>query len=251
MPWQGHCDRHRQLRSRCAEHGCATLTRTGSLAVYLHPCDSMHGDLGIVASGDVAVVLSDDGETEETLALLPHFRARTVPIIAIVGNARSTLARSSSAVIDASVGKEADPLDIFSVAHAAVALVIGDALAIALMRRKGVALQQIALNQPAGRRARRLTLKVYDLMHDDGSRYTVSPDASWFEIISTISKCGSGAVNVVDDASYLLGILTDGDLRRAVQNIAPAEIETLCADSIMTKSPIVVSLIASPTKLYS
>jgi arabinose-5-phosphate isomerase len=219
----------------------ATLTSTGTLAVYLHPADALHGDLGIVTSDDVAMVLSNSGETDELVVMLPHLKARHVPIIALVGNLRSTLARNADVVMDAAVDKEACPFNLAPTTSTTVALSIGDALAMTLMQVKGLTPEGFALNHPAGRLGKRLTLRVRDLMHTGIDNPTVSPQASWIEVLTTISKGGLGAVNVVDDLGRLLGIVTDGDLRRLLQRVNQKDLETLTAATMMTTNPTVVS----------
>jgi arabinose-5-phosphate isomerase len=219
----------------------ATLTSTGTLAVYLHPADALHGDIGIVTGEDVAIVLSNSGETDELVAMLPYLKCRQVPIIALVGNLRSTLACNADAVLDAAVDKEACPFNLAPTTSTTVALSIGDALAMILMQVKGLTPEDFALNHPAGRLGKRLTLRVRDLMHSGMKHPTVSPQASWIELLSTISQGGLGAVNVVDDAGHLLGIFTDGDLRRLLQKVKYSDLETLTASSVMTPNPVVVS----------
>jgi arabinose-5-phosphate isomerase len=219
----------------------ATLTSTGTLAVYLHPADALHGDLGIVTSDDVAMVLSNSGETDELVVMLPHLKARQVPIIALVGNLRSTLARNADVVMDAAVDKEACPFNLAPTTSTTVALSIGDALAMTLMQVKGLTPEGFALNHPAGRLGKRLTLRVRDLMHAGAENPTVSPQASWIEVLTTISKGGLGAVNVVDELGHLLGIVTDGDLRRLLQKSQHQDLESLTAITIMTANPVVVS----------
>jgi arabinose-5-phosphate isomerase len=219
----------------------ATLTSTGTAAVYLHPSDSLHGDLGIVTSADVAVVLSNSGETDELIAMLPYLKHRQVPIIALVGNLRSTLARNADVVLDASVNKEACPFNLAPTTSTTVALAIGDALAMTLMQAKGLTPEGFALNHPAGRLGKRLTLRVRDLMHSGSDNPTISPEAFWIEVVSAISKGGLGAANVVDSSSYLMGIITDGDLRRSLQKVKPIDLETIKAEAIMTPNPTVVS----------
>ena len=219
----------------------ATLTSTGTAAVYLHPADALHGDIGIVTAEDVTMVLSNSGETDELVAILPYLKCRQVPIIALVGNLRSTLARNADAVIDAGVDKEACPFNLAPTTSTTVALSIGDALAMTLIQVKGLTPEDFALNHPAGRLGKRLTLRVRDLMHSGEETPTVSPQASWIEVLSTISKGGLGAVNVVDDSGYLVGIITDGDLRRLLQKVKQSGLETLTASSMMTQNPVVVS----------
>lgn len=219
----------------------STLTSTGTAAVYLHPADALHGDLGLIAQADVIIVLSNSGETDELIAMLPHLKRRNVPIIAIVGGTNSTLARNAHAVLDASVEQEACPLNLAPTTSAIVALAIGDALAATLMQVKGVTTQDFAVNHPGGRMGKRLTLRVFDLMHGGADNPTVSPDASWTRIARAISKGGLGAVNVTDDAGRLTGIITDGDLRRSLEKVKAVNLEELTAAQIMTKNPVVVT----------
>ena len=157
----------------------STLTSTGTAAVYLHPSDALHGDLGLVAPIDVVVLLSNSGETDELIAMLPHLKHRHVPIIAVVGNLNSSLARNADAVLDASVEHEACPLNLAPTTSTIVALAIGDALAATLMEVKGITSQDFALNHPAGRLGKRLTLRVSDLMHSGPDNPVVSPHAQW------------------------------------------------------------------------
>ena len=159
-------------------------------------------------------------------------------MISIVGNTDSTLAAQSDALIDASVDKEACPLNLAPTASTTVALAIGDALAMTLMESKGKTQTDFALNHPAGRLGKRLTLSVRGLMHESPN---VSPDASWLDVVRAISKSSLGAVNVVDQNSKLLGIVTDGDLRRTIERTSPDELSSLTAKSMMTALPITAS----------
>ena len=216
----------------------ATLTSTGTRAVFLHPSDALHGDIGILHSSDVAVILSNSGETDEILGMLPYLKNRGVPLIAIVGNVNSTVARNADAVLDASVDKETCPFNLAPTASTTVALAIGDALALTVMQIKGLTPEDFAFNHPAGRLGKRLTLKVADLMRKGDENPTILPTASWVEVVSAITRGGLGAVNVVTDAGLLAGIITDGDLRRAVQNSSPSEFGKLSAEGLMTRNPI-------------
>ncbi|HEY0386250.1 MAG TPA: KpsF/GutQ family sugar-phosphate isomerase [Pyrinomonadaceae bacterium] len=224
-----------------AEKIAATLTSTGTAAVYLHPSDALHGGLGIVNAEDVVIALSNSGETDEVLTMLPFLKNRQVQLIALVGDVRSTLARSATVVLDASVDQEACPLNLAPTTSTTVALAIGDALAMTLMQVKGLTPDDFALNHPAGRIGKRLTLRVSDLMHGGEENPTIPAEAEWLEVIAAISRGGLGAVNVVDAEGALLGIITDGDLRRALQQIKHDALEHLRSDSIMTRNPIVAA----------
>ena len=224
-----------------AQKIAATLTSVATLAVYLHPCDALHGDLGIVTSADVAVILSNSGETEELIEIIPHLKHRQVPIIAILGKIDSTLAQKADVVLDATVDREACPLNLAPTTSTTVALAIGDALAMTLMQMRSITPEDFAFNHPAGRLGKRLTIKVGDLMHSGDRHPTLLPQASWIEVVSEISRGGLGAVNIVDEQGYLVGLITDGDLRRWMEKIKLVELETLKAGKLMTHSPVVVT----------
>ncbi|HRI02912.1 MAG TPA: KpsF/GutQ family sugar-phosphate isomerase [Pyrinomonadaceae bacterium] len=215
-----------------------TMTSTGTVAVFVNPSDALHGGLGVVAENDVVIALSNSGETEELLAILPALRQRGVKIIAIVGNDSSTLARQANAVLDASVDKEACPLNLAPTASTTVALAIGDAIAMALMEAKGLTPEDFAANHPAGRLGKRLTLTVNDLMHESPN---IDPNATWLEVVKAISKNALGAVNVVGDDEKLIGIVTDGDLRRTIEKTDPSGLASLTASDMMTAGPITAS----------
>ena len=219
----------------------ATLTSTGTAAIYVHPTDALHGDLGIVGPGDVAIVISNSGETDEIVSILPHLKHRRVPIVAVLGNLQSTLARYADALLDASVSKEADPFNLAPTTSTTVAQAIGDALAMTVMKANGVSMEAFALNHPAGRLGKRLTLRVRDLMAGAARNPTVGPDAIWLDIIAAVSRGGLGAVTVVEPDGRLVGLITDGDLRRAIQAFGVAGLDRVRAGQVMTSSPIVVS----------
>ena len=143
-----------------------TFTSTGTVAIFVHPSDALHGGLGVVRNNDVVIALSNSGETDEILAIMPALKKRGVSVVAIVGNVNSTLARSSDVVLDASVDKEACPLNLAPTASTTVALAVGDALAMTLMEARGLTAEDFAANHPAGRLGKRLTLRVESLMHD-------------------------------------------------------------------------------------
>jgi arabinose-5-phosphate isomerase len=212
-----------------------TLVSTGTVAIFVHPSDALHGGLGVVAKGDVVVALSNSGETDELLLILPTLKMRGVKIISIVGNLNSTLARNSDVALDASVDKEACPLNLAPTTSTTVALAIGDALAMTLMEVKNLTEEDFAANHPAGRLGKRLTLKVASLMHESPN---VAPDANWLEVVKAISKFALGAVNVVDTDGKLIGIVTDGDLRRTIEKTAPENFTKLTAEQMMTRHPI-------------
>lgn len=219
----------------------ATMTSAGTAAFYLHPSDALHGGLGIVQPNDLVIVLSNSGETDEIVAMLPYLKNRQVAIVAIVGNLNSTLARRVDVVLDASVDKEACPLNLAPTTSTTVALAIGDALAMTVMKVKGLTSDDFAVNHPAGRLGKRLTLRVGDLMHREGETPTIAVGSSWVEVVRAISKGGLGAVCVVDEAGRLAGIITDGDLRRAIEQTSHESLAKLTCDDFMTSKPAVAT----------
>ena len=215
-----------------------TFTSTGTVAIFVHPSDALHGSLGVVKQGDVILALSNSGETDEILAIMPALMKRGVSVISIVGNLNSSLARTSEVVLDASVDKEACPLNLAPTTSTTVALAIGDALAMTLMEARGLTAEDFAANHPAGRLGKRLTLRVESIMHESPS---ISGDAGWLEVVKAISKHALGAVNVVDNSGKLIGIVTDGDLRRTIERTDASELGRLNASAMMTGDPITAS----------
>ncbi|HEX8637802.1 MAG TPA: KpsF/GutQ family sugar-phosphate isomerase, partial [Pyrinomonadaceae bacterium] len=215
-----------------------TLTSTGTIAVFVHPSDALHGSLGVITRGDVVIALSNSGETDEILLLLPTLKTRGTKLISIVGNTDSTLARQSDVVLDASVDKEACPLNLAPTTSTTVALAVGDAVAMTLMEAKNLTAADFAANHPAGRLGKRLTLRVADLMHESPN---VSPDANWLAVVKAISEHALGAVNVVDAENKLIGIVTDGDLRRTIEKTAPENLAALRAEQMMTGAATVAA----------
>jgi len=224
-----------------AQKIAATMTSVGTAAIYLHPSDALHGGIGIVQPDDVVMVLSNSGETDEIVAMLPYLKNRQVGIIAIVGNLNSTLSRRSDAVLDATVDQEACPLNLAPTTSTTVALAIGDALAMTLMKVKGLTPDDFANNHPAGRLGKRLTLRVADLMHQDSANPKIPSGSSWVEVVRAISKGGLGAVCVVDSTGLLAGIITDGDLRRAIEQTDHDALARLTCDDFMTRTPTVAN----------
>ncbi len=212
-----------------------TLTSTGTVAVFVHPSDALHGSLGVITRGDVVIALSNSGETDEILTLLPALKNRGIKIISIIGNIHSTLAGQSDIVLDASVDKEACPLNLAPTTSTTVALSIGDALAMTLMQSKGLTEKDFAENHPAGRLGKRLTIKVKNLMHESPN---ITKNANWLEVVKAISRYTLGAVNVIDDKQKLIGIITDGDLRRTIEKTLPEDFSRLTAGQMMTADPI-------------
>lgn len=215
-----------------------TMISTGTMAVFVHPSDALHGSLGVITSDDIVIALSNSGETDEIIAIMPMIKRRASAVISIVGNLNSTLARQSNVVLNASVDQEACPLNLAPTTSTTVALAIGDAIAMALMQVKGITEEDFASNHPAGRLGKRLTLTVGDLMHPSPS---IAATAGWIEVVKAISNHALGAVNVVDQHNKLIGIVTDGDLRRTIEKTSTDSLSSLTAAEMMTASPITCS----------
>jgi arabinose-5-phosphate isomerase len=220
----------------------STMTSSGTAALFLHPSDALHGGLGIVTPDDVVILLSNSGETDELLQLLPALKRRKVPLLAIVGNTKSSIAQRADAVIDASVDQEVCPLNLAPTASTTVALALGDAIAMTLMRAKGVTETDFASNHPGGQLGKRLTVCVGDLMHSGSHNPTIADDATLMDIIAAITQFGLGAVNVISADGRLAGIVTDGDLRRVIQRLGrDLEWANLKCDQLMTANPVVTT----------
>jgi len=215
-----------------------TMTSTGTVAVFIHPSDALHGSLGMIREDDVVIALSNSGETDELLAIVPSLKLRGVAIISIVGSLDSSLAKCSDVVLDASVDREACPLNLAPTTSTTVALAIGDALAMTVMEAKGQTAEDFAANHPAGRLGKRLTLKVADLMHPSPN---ILLETGWLAVVKAISDASLGAVNVVSKDGQLLGIVTDGDLRRTIEKTKTEMLSSLSAEQMMTSSPICTS----------
>ena len=220
----------------------ATFSSIGLMAIYLNPLDALHGDLGVVAADDVTLLLSNSGETEELLEILPHLRRRGTARIALVGRLHSSLARCCDVVLDASVDREVCPLNLAPTASTAVAMAIGDALAAVWMERRGISPQDFALNHPAGALGKQLTLTAADLMVPVERLQPLSVSTPLAEVIAHLTAAGMGAGWVAHEVHQqrILGLITDGDLRRALQQRGPEEWKGLKAGDLMTSDPITV-----------
>jgi arabinose-5-phosphate isomerase len=212
----------------------ATLASTGTPAFFVHPAEASHGDLGMIGQGNVVVALSNSGETEEILRLLPGLKRLGVALIAMTGNAESTLARYSDVHLDTSVDREACPLGLAPTASTSAQLALGDALAIALLDARGFTAEDFARSHPAGSLGRRLLLKISDLMHRGEELPRIHSGSSIAEAIMQMTRSRLGLCAVVDDDS-LVGIVTDGDLRRHVDDLG--DIRSTPVARIMTRDP--------------
>jgi len=213
----------------------ATLASTGTPAMFLHPVEGVHGDLGMVRRDDVVIAITKSGETDELFQLFPIFKRLGIPIITFTGNLSSPAAEKSDVVIDVSVEEEACSQNLIPTSSTTAALVMGDALALALLDERHFSSEDFALLHPGGNLGRRLLLKVSDIMHTGTSIPTVSEDANMKETILEMTSKRFGATSVVNGNGELVGIFTDGDLRRLVERTD--DIFKLKAQEVMTKNP--------------
>lgn len=195
----------------------ATLASTGTPAFFLHPAEGIHGDLGMLARKDLLIAISNSGETDEVLKLLPSVKRLDIPVIALTGRPQSTLAKNSDVALDVSVSEEACPLGLAPTASTTATLALGDALAIALLQRRGFKEEDFARFHPGGTLGRRLLLKVRDLMHQGEAVPRVPHTASLREAILEMTSKKLGMTTVVEGDGRLLGVITDGDLRRFLE----------------------------------
>lgn len=213
----------------------ATMNSTGTAAIFLHPADAVHGDLGMVRSDDVVICLSKSGDTEEIRQLMPMFRRLGVKVIAMVGNLSSHLARQSDIVLDTSVEEEACPHDLAPTASTTAMLAMGDALAIALLDKRGFTREEFAMFHPGGNLGKRLLLRVEEMMVSGANVPVVGETVPLSDAIVEMTSKRLGATCIVNAAGQLLGIITDGDLRRLLQRTK--DVTNVTAAEAMTKSP--------------
>lgn len=216
----------------------ATLNSTGTPALYLHPVDALHGDLGVVRKEDVVICISKSGATFEVLQLIPIFKRIGVPIISMVGNMNSQLARLSDYVLNVSVKEEACPYNLAPTASTTATLAMGDALAIALLEKRNFTKENFALFHPGGNLGKRLLLKVEELMVSGKEVPIVNTTTPMKETIIEMTSKRLGATCVIDESGKLVGIITDGDLRRLLQRTE--NVFALTAGEVMTKNPKVI-----------
>ena len=216
----------------------ATFCSTGTASVFLHPAEAVHGDLGIYTPGDATVLISKNGASAELLALVPLLREFQSPLIGILGNIASPLAAQMDVLLDASVEREADPNNLAPTASAVTALAMGDALAIALMRARNFTPEEFGRFHPGGQLGRNLRLTVRQAMHSGDEVASVAPDAPFKEVIIAMTRRPLGAACVVAPGGVLAGIITDGDLRRALTS--HDDIRGLRAQDAMTRTPVTI-----------
>ena len=213
----------------------ATLASTGTPAFFVHPAEASHGDLGMVQAGDVVLAISNSGESDELAAILPALRRLGTTLVAMTGKSESMLARLADLVISSAVEQEACPLNLAPTASTTAQMALGDALAVALLDARGFKEEDFARSHPGGALGRKLLVHVADLMVQGEALPTVAPDTPFTILMRAMSSKGLGAALVVDAAQQLLGIFTDGDLRRLVE--AGADLRTLTAATVMHRRP--------------
>jgi arabinose-5-phosphate isomerase len=213
----------------------ATLASTGTPAFFVHPAEASHGDLGMVQPGDVVLAISNSGESDELAAVLPALRRLGVTLVAMTGKAESTLARHADLVLDSAVAQEACPLNLAPTASTTAQMALGDALAVALLDARGFKAEDFARSHPGGALGRRLLVLVADLMVRGDALPRVAPATPFIDMMRTMSAKGLGAALVVDADDRLLGIFTDGDLRRQVER--GADLRALTAGEVMHPNP--------------
>jgi arabinose-5-phosphate isomerase len=214
----------------------STLASTGTPALFLHPAEGIHGDLGMLDGQDVVIALSNSGETDELVKILPMIKRLKAPLICLTGNVSSTLAKYSDVVLDVSVTEEAGPLDVVPTSSTTAAMAMGDALAVALMERRGFKSEDFALLHPGGALGRRLLLRVEDAMHVGDAIPRVKPSTPMRDVILEMTSKKLGCTTVCGPEGRLAGIVTDGDLRRLLQR-TPDGALALTAAEVMTAKP--------------
>ncbi|GHD75483.1 KpsF/GutQ family sugar-phosphate isomerase [Vogesella fluminis] len=213
----------------------ATLASTGTPAFFMHPAEAAHGDLGMLTERDILLALSNSGESDELLALLPALKRKGVPIIALTGRPQSTLATEASIHLDAGVEKEACPLGLAPTASTTAALALGDALAVALLDARDFKPEDFALSHPGGSLGRKLLVHISDLMHGGEALPRVSSGSSLKDALLEMTRKGLGMTAVCAADGRLLGIFTDGDLRRTLDK--SLDLAGLCIDDVMARQP--------------
>jgi arabinose-5-phosphate isomerase len=216
----------------------STFASTGTPSVFLHPAEAMHGELGLLSSDDIVILISYNGETEELIDIIPFFKRLGIKLIALTGNPDSSIAKASDIVIDVGVEREACPFGIAPTSSTTATMAMGDALAIAVMSLRKVSQDDLARLHPGGTIGRRLLLKVEDVMRMGKRHAVVEEDTLVRDVLFTITKARGGAASVVDKENKLVGIITDGDIRRHL--ILDEKVLSKPAREIMTETPITI-----------
>lgn len=217
----------------------ATLASTGTPAFFVHPGEASHGDMGMITRSDCVLALSNSGNTDEIITLLPLIKRLNIPLISITGNAESELARAAAVHLLAAVESEACPLNLAPTSSTTAALVMGDALAIAVLEARGFTAEEFAFSHPGGALGRRLLLRVNDVMVKGGEIPKVQPSATLIDALDEITQKGLGMTTVVDADNRLRGVFTDGDLRRAIEN--QRDLQHTSLEAVMTEMPRTLS----------
>ena len=220
----------------------ATLASTGTPALFVHPAEASHGDLGMITARDLVLAISNSGESEELNLILPVLKRLGTPLLAMTGRPDSTLARHADVFLDSAVDKEACPLNLAPTASTTAQLALGDALAVALLDARGFKPEDFARSHPGGALGRKLLTHVGAVMRSGDDVPRVGPQASFSELMREMSQKGLGATAVVDPAGRILGIFTDGDLRRLVEK--GQDLRQLCAADVMHRNPSTIALAA-------
>ena len=213
----------------------ATLASTGTPAMFVHPGEASHGDLGMIKAVDIVLAISNSGESDELVSILPVLKRQGVPLIAMTGGMNSALAKHADVVLDSSVDKEACPLNLAPTASTTAQLALGDALAVALLDARGFKAEDFARSHPGGSLGRRLLTHVEDVMRKGDQVPHVLPDASFTELMREMSQKGLGASAIVDEHLNILGVFTDGDLRRLIEK--GVDLRALHAKDVMHAYP--------------
>jgi arabinose-5-phosphate isomerase len=222
----------------------STLASTGTPAMFVHPGEASHGDLGMITQQDAVIALSNSGSTSEVVTLLPLLKRMAIPLVTMTGDSNSVLARTADVNLDVSVKKEACPLDLAPTSSTTVCLVVGDALAIALLEARGFTTEDYAFSHPGGALGRKLLLKVEDVMHSGDTIPRVTLDTTLDNALYEVSTKGLGMTSVLDADGRLTGVFTDGDLRRALDNeidIHQTPIEQVMTHGCITISPDILA----------
>ena len=217
----------------------ATFASTGTSAFFLHPGEAIHGDLGMITEDDLVFAISNSGETEEVIRILPAIKRIGAEIIAITGNLDSTLAKNSNYVISSSVEQEACPHDLAPTASTTAALALGDSVAVTLLELRDFKPEDFALYHPGGKLGKQLLLTVEDVLKIREQNPVVSQDASLKESLFAMTSSGMGAVSVVDESKKLVGVITDGDIRRQLED--SVDVLKMTAQEVMTLNPTVIA----------
>lgn len=224
----------------------ATLSSTGTPSYFLHPAESTHGDSGILTREDVVIAISNSGETQELMNLLPLIKRFSIPLISMTGKSESTLAKSGDVLLNISVEKEACPLGKAPTASTTVTLALGDALAICLLKKRGFSEEDFLMYHPSGALGKKKLINVKDLMISDERLPIISQEKSFLDVVKFISEKKLGCAILIDENGCMQGVLTDGDIRRIL--LAHPDVSSLVSKDVMTKNPKTVTAESIATK---